>query len=603
MNNMLNDLRIKMKENGISAYIVMSDDYHQSEYVGEFFRARAALTGFSGSAGYAIVTEDKAILWTDGRYFIQAKKEIENTGFELYKMGVEGFDTIEEFVEKNIKPDTTLAFDGRTMPVARGEKFKLICLENKAKLEVNLDLMSDVWLDRPAMSDRKAYSLEISIAGKSVAQKLKEVRETMDNHKTDWHILSSLDDIAWLLNIRGWDTPNCPFVLSYIVIGKNEVYYFTDKNKLDDTIKENFKNNAIEILDYEMFYKFISEFNFTSDVLIDVDKCNYRIYETLKSNKSISESYVVKKGQNPTYILKAIKNEVELENNRRVHINDSIAVTKFMMWLKTNIGKIDIDEISASDKLLSYRKEIDDFIDESFASISAYGANAAMMHYKAQPESCSKLENRGLYLIDSGGHYMGGTTDITRTIALGELSADEKKHFTMVLKSVIALSKVKFLYGCTGQNLDILCRAVMWNEFIDYKSGTGHGVGYMLNVHEGPNGFRWKIVPERLDSGRFEEGMVTTIEPGVYIEGAYGIRTEQETITRLAHIDNSNGDKYMEFEVITFTPIDLDAIDVSILNKDEIEYLNSYHAEVYEKLSPSFSGEQLELLKQYTRAI
>lgn len=596
---MLQKLRKSMQLNNIDAYIIMSDDYHQSEYSHPYFKSRAAVTKFTGSAGYCIVTMDKAILWTDGRYFIQANKELKNSGFELYKMGIEGFDTIEEFIQKNINENKVLAFDGRTMPIALGKKLENISKKNNFKIN-SIDLISDIWDDRPEFPTDKIFMLDLNLSGKDFTDKLNDVRNTLKEKNAKYHILSCLDDICWLLNIRGNDIPNCPFVFSYVIISDNSFDLFIDLNKLNNEQKTILKNKNVNLHNYNDFYDFLNNINFDSNVLIDPVRCNYHIYNIVK-NKLSNTKYELIESTNPTIILKAIKNDVEIENIRKIHIQDSVAVTKFMIWIKENVGKIEMDELSVEKYLYKLREEQPDFYELSFDTISAYGANAAMMHYKATEQSYSKIEPKGLYLIDSGGQYYGGTTDITRTFALGELTEEEKYHFTLTVKSVINLSKVKFLYGCSGLSLDVLARSVMWNQGLDYKCGTGHGVGYMLNVHEAPNGFRWKIVPERTDSAILEANMVTTIEPGVYIEGKHGIRIENETITKIA-FENENG-KFMEFETITFAPIDLDAINISMLTDEEKIYLNNFHKQSYEKLSPYLNEHEKEKLRHYTREI
>lgn len=606
MNLELNQLRAKMEEHGIDIYIVMSDDFHQSEYVGDYFKTRAYISKFTGSAGYILVSREKAILWTDGRYFIQAAAELKDSGFELYKMGVEGFDTLEEFISKNLKAGQVLAFDGRTMAATLGKKLIHIAVSNDARAIVDIDLAGDIWENRPALSKEKAFELGMELTGKDRKDKLNAIREKMREYGAKYHILSSLDDIAWTLNLRGRDVAHCPVILSYLFIDERYATFFVDKSKLSDEIVKSLHASNVMIKDYFEFYDFIRDYEFKAPVLVDQAKINYLIYQLLLQNTELKK--VFEAGDvsllnfpNPSLVMKATKNEVEMDNMKKIHILDSVAVTKYMMYMKQNAGKIDMDEYEASLVLENFRKENELYYEDSFSPISAYGPNGAIMHYSAKKGDCAKIEPKSLYLIDSGGQYMGGTTDITRTFALGELSDDEKKHFTMTLRSVINLSKIKFLYGCSGQSLDILSRSIMWNEGIDYKSGTGHGVGYMLNVHEGPNGFRWKIVPERNDSGQLEVGMHTTIEPGVYIEGKYGIRIEQEVLTKVA-FENEWG-KFMEFENMTFVPIDLDAVAVEMLKSEEKVYLNQYHAQVFEKLSPYFEGERLELLRHYTRAI
>ena len=588
-------LREEMKRRSIDIYVVPTADFHESEYVGEHFKARKFITGFTGSAGTAVITLKEAGLWTDGRYFVQAEKQLEGSTVTLYRMAEEGVPTVEEFVKDKLPQGGCIGFDGRTVNGAWGEKFVAIAEEKKGSLFVGEDLINLIWTDRPELSKTPLFILEEKYSGKSTAEKIKDVRAKMAEEGADVHILTSLCDIAWLLNIRGGDIQSVPVVLSYLVLTKDQCIWFLQEEVVDDTIRAYLKENHIETRPYDDIYTYVPTIPESAVVLMNKSSVNYRICSEL--NKNIQ---VINK-PNPTELMKAIKNPVEVDNTRLAHVKDGVAVTKFMYWLKTNIGKIPMTEISASDYLEARRREQENFIDLSFTTISAYGANAAMMHYSATPESNTELKPEGFLLVDSGGHYYEGTTDITRTFVLGPISDEMKQHFTAVCRSNMKLANAKFLYGACGLNLDILARGPLWDMGIDYKCGTGHGVGYILNVHEGPNGFRWKIVPERHDSGVLEEGMITTDEPGVYLEGKYGIRTENELVCRKAE-KNEYG-QFMEFENITYAPIDLDGIDPEQMSPREKQMLNDYHKKVYEVLSPYMTEEENEWLKKYTRAI
>ena len=408
-------------------------------------------------------------------------------------------------------------------------------------------------------------------------------------------ILTALDDIAWLFNIRGNDIPYNPVVLSYAIVTMDKAYFFANPSVIGEEVKSEFAKNQICIQDYEKIYKVVQQLTESEVVLLDENKVNYKLFCLINPQIKVINSI------NPTTLAKAVKNPVEIENLRKAHLKDGIAVTKFMYWLKKNALTSKITEISASDYLEELRSANESFLELSFGTISAFGPNAAMMHYSATEESNATLEPGNFLLVDSGGQYYEGTTDITRTFAIGEVSDELKKHFTLVTKSMLNLANAKFLHGCTGLNLDILARGPLWNIGIDYRCGTGHGVGYLLNVHEAPNGFRWKVVPERNDSCVLEEGMVTTDEPGVYIEGSHGIRTENELICRKDE-KNEYG-QFMSFETITYVPIDLDAIDPTYLNQIDKDQLNQYHAMVYEKISPYLTSEEQVWLKEYTRAI
>ena len=591
----IENIRDLMKEKNIYAYIVPSSDYHQSEYVGDYFKSREFMSGFTGSSGTLIISMDEAGLWTDGRYFIQAEQELKDSGIKLFKMGEEGVPTIEEYLLEKLPKNSTLGFDGRVMSVKEGQSLANKLAFKGINIEYKYDLVNDIWEDRCSLPTEKAFLLGTEYSGESFSDKLSRIRAVMKAKKATTHILASLDDIAWLFNIRGRDVKSNPVVLSYAVISIDSVYLFIDKNKIGEDIRAELSKENVQIKGYEEVYEFIKKIEENEVVLIDTSKVNYAIYNNIPSNVQKIEE------RNPSILFKSIKNEIELKNIRNSHIKDGVAFTKFMYWLKNNIGKIEITEISATQKLEEFRREQDKFIEPSFSTIAAYKDHAAMMHYSATEESNYKLEPRDLFLVDSGGQYFDGTTDITRTIALGPIPENVRKDFTNVVRGMIRLSKAKFLYGCRGYNLDILARGPLWEEGIDYKCGTGHGIGFVLNVHEGPNGFRWKVREDIDDSCILEEGMVTTNEPGVYVENSHGIRIENEIVVRKAE-KNEYG-QFMDFEVITFAPIDLDAIDESLILKDEKVYLNNYHKQVYDKISPYLNEEEKQWLKTYTREI
>lgn len=591
----LKALRAEMEKRGITVYVVPTADFHESEYVGDHFKARKFITGFTGSAGTAVITLDEAGLWTDGRYFVQAENQLKDSTVTLYRMGEEGVPTVDEFVKDRLKEGGCFGFDGRVVNGTWGGRLEKIAAEKNVSMHVTEDLIDLIWEDRPALSKQPLFILEEKYSGKSTADKIADLRKAMKENGADVHILTSLYDIAWLLNIRGNDIDYVPVVLSYLVLNETECIWFLQEEVVDDKIRAYLEENHITTKPYDAIYDYVPEIPADAVVLMNRGTVNYRIVNSL--DKAIK---VVDK-PNPTELMKAVKNKTEVDNTRAAHVKDGVAFTKFMYWLKTNIGKIPMTEISASDYLEARRREQDNFIELSFNTICAYGANAAMMHYAATPESDAELKPEGFLLVDSGGHYFEGTTDITRTMALGPITDEMRLHFTTVCRSNMNLAHAKFLYGCTGLNLDILSRGPLWEMGIDYKCGTGHGVGYVLNVHEGPNGFRWRVVPERHDNGVLEEGMITTDEPGVYLEGKYGIRTENELVCRKAE-KNEYG-QFMEFENITYAPIDLDAIDPDLLSAREKKMLNDYHKMVYDTISPYMTAEENEWLKRYTRAI
>lgn len=591
----LDALRAEMKKRNIDIYIVPTADFHESEYVGEHFKARKFITGFSGSAGTAVITLTQAGLWTDGRYFVQAQKQLEDTTVTLFRMGEEGVPEVDEFVAEQLPENGCIGFDGRVINGNWGQKLEKIANEKNGSLYVTEDLIDLIWKERPALSKKPAFLLEEKYTGKSTAEKIHDLRDVMEKQGADIHILTCLYDIAWLLNIRGGDIDYVPVVLSYLVLTKEDCIWFLQEEVLDEEIISYLKDNQIITKPYDAIYDYVPTIFADAKVLLNCKTVNYRITSTLNKNITILNKV------NPTELMRAVKNPMEVDNTRMAHVRDGVAFTKFMYWLKTNIGKIPMTEISASDYLEERRREQPDFLDLSFGTICAYGANAAMMHYGATQESNAELKQEGFLLVDSGGHYLQGTTDITRTMALGSITDEMRLHFTAVCRSNMNLANAKFLYGCTGLNLDILARGPLWEMGIDYKCGTGHGVGYILNVHEGPNGFRWKVVPERHDNGVLEAGMITTDEPGVYLEGKYGIRTENELVCHKAE-KNEYG-QFMEFENITYAPIDLDAIAPEEMTERERKMLNDYHAMVYQTISPYMTEEENEWLKKYTRAI
>lgn len=588
-------LRQIMREHQVDLYIVPTSDYHESEYVGDHFKIRKYLTGFTGSAGTLVVTMEEAGLWTDGRYFIQAAQQLEGGAVSLFKMGEEGVCTVPEYVKEQLKEGQCLGFDGRVINQKAGKEYEEIAAEKKAKWKIDQDLAGQVWQERPPLPSAPAYALPIEYCGESVAQKLSRVREKMKEEGATVHILTSLYDIAWLLNVRGNDIKHVPVVLSFLMLTESGCCWYVNPQAVDEELACYLKVNQIQCREYEAIYEDAASLAADEVVWLDSAVANLRLCHSLKPELKVIDK------KNPTERMKAVKNPVELANTRKAHIKDGVAFTKFMYWVKQQVGKQTLTEISASDYLAARREEQEHFLDLSFDTISAYGPHGAMMHYSATEETDAALKPEGFLLVDSGGHYLEGTTDLTRTIALGALTEEEKKHFTAVCRATLNLADAKFLSGCRGVNLDILARGPLWELNLDYQCGTGHGVGHILNVHEGPNGFRWKIVPERSDSCVLEAGMITTDEPGVYLEGKYGIRTENELVC-VKGAKNEYG-QFLHFETITYAPIDLDAILPQEMNESERRRLNDYHKLVYDTLSEHLTEEERIWLKEYTRAI
>lgn len=570
----IEELRKLMKEHGIDLYIIPTSDYHQSEYVGEYFGTRKYMSGFTGSAGTLIVGLDEARLWVDGRYHIQAEKQTANTGITLMKMGLAGVDTINEYLEKNA--DKTVGFDGRVMSYQE-------VLNMKNKVISNVDLVNEIWHDRPSISHEPAFIYDEKYCGESRGSKLQRLRKAMKdcNH----HIITSLDDIVWLFNIRGNDVPCNPVVLSYALINQEDAYLYVQDGVIDAKIEAILKRDSIYIKNYNDIYDDVEKL--TGKVLLDKQIVNYEICRRLNCE--------IVNGPNPTQLFKAIKNKTEIEATKYAHIKDGVAVTKFMYWLKTNVGKIPMDEVSISDKLEEFRKAQKDFYDLSFDTICAYKENAALMHYKAEPGKCATVTNEGLLLIDSGGQYFDGTTDITRTFVLGNISDVERRDYTVALKALLRLQDARFIAGTTGPNLDLFAREMVYKYNLDYRCGTGHGVGHFLNVHEGPNGFRPKDRPGSNAMCAFEPGMITTDEPGIYIENSHGVRHENELLC--VETANNEYGQFLRFEPITMVPFDLDGLDLNLLSNHEIEQINEYHQLVFDTIAPYLTSEEKSWLQ------
>lgn len=590
----LSRLRALMQQKGVGAYYVPTADFHLSEYVNPYFKSRQYLTGFTGSAGTLVVTMDEAALWVDGRYFIQAEEQLSGTPVKLMKMGEEGVPSVLEYLSK-LPEGAVIGLDGRTVSAAMALRMEKTLSTRNITLEPDMDLVGDIWPDRPPLPNAPVYVLGVDSVGVSAADKIADIRRVLVEKDADAHVLCTLDDIAWLFNLRGGDVECNPVFLSYAIIERDAAYIFADKSKFHACVQEYLRQLKVTLLPYNDIYEFASKYDEGDAILLSTASVNYTLYDKLYDKAIIIDE------ENPEQLKKAIKNPVEIENMRKAHIKDGLAVTRFMRWVKENVGKEPISELSAAAKMDSLRLETEGNLGRSFSTISAYGPHAALPHYAPTEESNLAVEPRGFLLMDSGGQYYEGTTDITRTIAVGPLTDTEKKHFALVLRSMLRLANARFLYGCRGLNLDILARGPLWDEGLDFKHGTGHGIGYLLNVHEAPNGFRWKIVPERVDSCVFEEGMITSDEPGIYIEGSHGIRTENLIVCRKGE-KNEYG-QFMYFETLTMAPIDLDAIDPSYLNDAEKQQLNDYHRLVYEKLSPYMDDGEREWLRKYTRAI
>lgn len=584
VNSRIKSLRELMHEKNIDAYIVPSSDSHQSEYTQEHFKSREWISGFTGSAGTVVVTKEKVILWTDGRYFLQAEKELEGSEIELFKMGESGVPTLNKYLEKNLKESQTVGFDGKLFSYKEVEEMKKDFYKKDIKLNIDYDLIDRIWTSRPELPKGKVFVHDIKYSGISVSEKLKRIRNDMSEKDSDYYLVSSLDDIAWMFNIRGFDVLYNPVVISYALIGLDRAIIFIESEKLDTDVEEHLSNNNIEIKDYSSIRDELKDLPDENIIYFDPSKTSAWCYENIPFDMKKLKGDDIVEG------LKAIKNDIEIENFKKAQVRDGVAMVKFLHWLDLNVEEGNITELSASEKLEEFRSRGENYISLSFETIAGYKDHAAIVHYSADEKSDYRLKCEGMMLLDSGAQYLDGTTDITRTIVLGDISNEEKRDFTLVLKGHIALSCAKFLYGTTGTQLDILARTPLWEDGKDYKHGTGHGIGYLLGVHEGPQ--RISCVSSKV---KLEKGMLVTNEPGFYKRNAYGIRTEN--ILLVKESEETEFGKFMKFETTTLCPIDLKGIDKGLLSENEKKWIDDYHRTVYEKLSPHLDKEICKWLK------
>jgi len=583
-------LRELMVKNSIDAYIISNSDPHQSEYMADNWKGRSFISGFTGSAGTVVITKDDGCLWTDGRYYIQAEKQLAGSGISLYKATEPNAPSYIEWLVDNLKESSCVGFNGWVFSANLAKEMEKSFNQNGIVINKELNLLDSIWEDRPEISTRPAFNHDIKFAGKSTLEKLVEVRIEMKKKSVDYYLIGSLDDIAWLFNIRGCDVKNNPVIASYALISMESAYLFIDTNKVTEEVQYALNDNKVKVKDYESILLELKALDNNKRILLDINKTNITVYDAIPSNCVKVEAIDI------TTNLKATKNNIEIERLKECQVKDGVAMVKFLCWLYDNVGKEKMTEISATEKLESYRKQQEHFVEPSFNTIAAYKDHAAMMHYNAYENKQYELKAEGMFLVDSGGQYFDGTTDITRTIVLGPISKEEKEDFTLVLKSHIALCNAKFLYGCTGTNLDILARQPMWERGIDYKCGTGHGIGFFLNVHEGP-----QRIHHVQNKARLEKGMVITNEPGIYREGKHGIRTENTLL--VVEDESTEFGQFMKFEVISLCPIDLAGINVDLLTEKEVEWINEYHNDVYKKISPYLDQQGNDWLKNATREI
>lgn len=577
-------LREIMKENQVDFYLIPTADFHNSEYVHDYFKCREFMSGFTGSNGTMVVSRTEALLWTDGRYFIQCERELEGSGIQMMKMNEPGVPKISEYLACSMKPGQTLGFDGRCVDASQYLGFK----EQIAGIQFQMqqDLVDALWEDRPSLPATDMFYIPEEIAGVSIQGKIEQVRAELG--ECDGLFLSKLDDIMWLFNVRANDVECNPVALSYSYISKDKVVLFIQTKTNISKAEQEVLAAGVEIRPYEEVFAYLETIQ-GAKILLDKGNTSAMVASVLGHSNELVY------GVNPTNMLKAVKNPVEIAHMKKFYLQDSVALTKFIYWLKTHPDKESLDECAAAAKLDGMRAEIPGFIELSFPTISAYQANAAMMHYEATKENHAGLAAEGFYLVDSGAQYMGATTDVTRTISLGALTEKQRKHYTLAACGMLDLSAAQWLYGCTGRNLDILARIRLWREGIDYKCGTGHGIGYILNVHEGPQNIRWKYT-DSMQEVALEAGMVVSNEPGVYLQGEYGIRIENILLTQNA-INNSDG-QFMSFDNLTFVPLDRDALSKDYMSSEDEDRVNAYQKCVFEAVSPFLTEAEAEWLSK-----
>lgn len=587
INSRIEKLRKMMQDRKIDAYIIPTSDPHQSEYLADHYKTREFISGFTGSAGTAVVTLKEAKLWTDSRYFLQANKELANSEFELMKMGVEGYPSLLEYLDDNIPEFGKIGFDGQCYSVTG---YKELSENMGARVLVSdLDYISKIWQDRPTLPKDKVWIHEEKYSGQSLSEKLSILREKIQNQGYDYTFIGSPEDICYLLNIRGNDVDYNPVVLSYMLISEAKAYLCIDEDKLDSDVKSYLEESGITIYSYGYIYQLLKNIEGKNRIYLDPNRTNVSIYDSINANVKIGQ------GTNFTTYMKAIKTDKEIENIKKAYIYDGVSLVKFFNWLEIGAKTGSLNELVASKKLHDLRAENESFIEDSFETIAGYKENAAIVHYAPSVTGSKTIESLGMILVDSGGHYKEGTTDITRTVALGNLKEDEKIDYTLVLKSFLTLFLAKFKNKTKGDRLDALAKYPLWKAGKDFFHGTGHGVGYVLTVHEGPQAISEKNRVE------FVENMTTSIEPGLYIEDSHGIRIENEAYVKKA-FENEFG-SFLEFESLTIVPIDTRPVKISMLTSEEIDWLNAYNKKCYDLLSPYLDGDDLEYLKERCKEI
>ncbi|WP_246853499.1 aminopeptidase P family protein [Rufibacter aurantiacus] len=583
-------IRQQMQAQGVSAYIIPSADPHISEYVPDRYKCIAFASGFTGSAGTLVITQDFAGLWTDARYFEQAQEQLAGSGFELVKLKVQHAPEYIQWLATKLQSGETVAFDGRLMSLTLAQLLEQQLKLRGIQLASDRDFLEAVWENRPALPTAPAFLLDEQITGKPLEDKLRELRGALQEAGTAYHLISSLDDIAWLFNVRGSDVKCNPVVLSFALISQDQAVLFIDEAKLSPEEKTRLARAGVTLQPYEAVGQALSQLPADSSIYLDPKRTCQALFEQLPAQISVFQE------TNPTTVFKAIKNQAEVAHTRTTMVKDGVALTRFFKWLEENITKTEITEISAAEKLREFRAGQEGFVGESFDTIAGYREHGALPHYKATPESDAVLKPEGLFLLDSGGQYQTGTTDITRVISLGNLTQEEKTDYTLVLKGTIDGSTARFPKGTRGYQIDAITRKPLWDHARNYGHGTGHGVGFFLNVHEGPHTFNPTPLPVDI-----ELGMITSVEPGIYRPGRYGIRIENLVLTVVDEI-NEFGEFYT-FETLTQFLIDTALVNKDLLEAHHIQWLNNYNQGVVEKLGPHLTPEELTWLTEKAKAI
>jgi len=581
-------LRSTLASLAVDAYVITGADPHLSEYLAEHWKFREYMSGFTGSAGTIVITGEEAGLWTDSRYFLQAEQELKDSGIDLYRMGEPGTPDYKDWLISKLSPGSVTGVNGKTLSLDEYRNLSAKLKKADIRLDIKLFIEEDVWEGRMPVPEDEIFELSTDYAGLSRSEKTALVRKEMKKNEATHYVVGALDEIAWILNLRGSDVDFNPVFHAYLVISQNNVNLFVDPHKLTAAIGKQLAKENVKVFLYDDFYDYIKDIPTLSKVYIDPQRTNSIIYNFLPSQSTkVEKTGIITR-------LKGQKNETEVNNFRKVMVKDGIAMVKFLHWLSKAVGQSQLTELSVTHKLREFREKQQGYKGDSFNAISGYGPNGALPHYAVSEASALPLQPKGLFLIDSGGQYFEGTTDITRTIALGPLTDEEKQDFTLVLKGHIGLATAKFPHGTRGIHLDILARQALWNEGLNYGHGTGHGIGYFLNVHEGPQSIR----PQ--DNGVvIEEGMITSNEPGLYRSGKHGIRIENLILT-VKDQQTAFGD-FLKFETLTLCPIDINAIDEKLLTSFEKKWLNTYHQEVFRALEGGLSAEEKEWLSNSTK--